>query len=168
MNSIDHALHNEIQAAEVLRQTLVDIADGDEDLIRDTIEGETSLHDLIPMVAETLVLDKGLIGGIETTIKQLKDRKERIERRMAMRRTALLTAMQIAEKKTFETPAGTITRKAVPPSLLILDEAQVPSEFWKAQDPVLDKKALQEALKAGNAVAGAMMGNGSETIQLRT
>jgi hypothetical protein len=75
--------------------------------------------------------------------------------------------MQSGEIKTVETPAGTITRKSVPPSVLIVDEAAIPADYWKPSDPKLDKKAVGEALKAGREVPGAMMSNGGETLQVR-
>jgi hypothetical protein len=51
--------------------------------------------------------------------------------------------------------------------VLIVDEAAIPADFWKPSDPKLDKKAVGEALKAGREVAGAMMSNGGETLQVR-
>jgi hypothetical protein len=75
--------------------------------------------------------------------------------------------MQSGEIRTLDTPAGTVTRKAVPPSVLILEEAEIPAEFFKPQDPKLDKKAVAEALKAGKPVPGAAMSNGGETIAIR-
>jgi hypothetical protein len=53
------------------------------------------------------------------------------------------------------------------PKAIILNEADIPSKFWKAQDPKLDRKAVLDALKAKEAVAGAELSNGGETIQIR-
>jgi hypothetical protein len=94
-------------------------------------------------------------------------RRDRIEKRIALRKVAILVAMQSGEIQKIETPAGTISRKAVPPSALILDEAAIPAEFWKPQDPKLDKKAVLDALKAKQDVPGAQLSNGGETIQTR-
>lgn len=167
MSDVDHLLHEAIKAADVLKAHLREIAGDDLDVIRDTLEGEIDLRGLIALAAEQNVCDATLVGGIADAIDRLKERKDRIEKRIALRRVAILTAMQSGEIKSIETPAGTITRKPVPPSVLILDEAEIPASFWKAQDPKLDKKAVGEALKAGTEVPGAMMSNGSETIQIR-
>ena len=168
MDNTAHRLHTEIKAAEVLKATLQDIAGDDIDLMRDTIEGETSLRELIAKSCEHIVGDGALVNGISDAIKSLQARKDRIEKRIALTRTACLTAMQIAELKTLETPVGTLTRKSVPPSAIILDESQVPSNFWKAQDPRLDKKAVTDALKAGQDVPGCQLSNGGETLAIRT
>lgn len=162
------ALQREIEAAETLKATLQDIAGDDIDLIRDTLEGETNLRDLIAKTCEQIVTDGGLVKGIAETVKALQDRKDRIEKRISFTRTACLTAMQVAEIKTLETPAGTLTRKPVPPAALVLDEAAVPSQFWKPQDPRLDKKAVLDALKAGEAVPGCQLSNGGETLAIRS
>lgn len=47
MSDTPHHLHKAIRAAEVLKATLKDIVGDDVEVIRNTIEGETDLHDLI-------------------------------------------------------------------------------------------------------------------------
>lgn len=168
MSDIQHRLHKEIKAAEVLKATLMDIAGDDETLIRDTLEGATNFHELLAKSCEQIVTDGGLVKGIQDTIKNLQDRKDRIEKRIAMTRTASLTAMEIAEIKSLETPTGTLTRKPVPQSAMILDESSVPASYWKAQDPKLDKRAVLEALKSGADVPGCQLSNGGETLQIRS
>jgi hypothetical protein len=168
MADIDHMLHTSTQAADVLKAQLREIAGDDEQLLADTIEGEIDLRGLICMAAEQNVTDSASVDGIAALINKLRDRKERIENRIDMRRVAILTAMQAGEIRTLPTPAGTISRKAVPPSVLILEEAEIPAEFWTPSDPKLNKKAVADALKAGKPVPGAQMGNGGETIQIRT
>jgi hypothetical protein len=64
-------------------------------------------------------------------------------------------------------PLCTITRKAVPPKAQITDEAQIPSRFWKRADPTLDKKAILDALKDKEIIPGAVLSNGTETVQVK-
>ena len=168
MTAFAHALHREIEAADVLRQTLREIAGDDEEAIRDTIEGETSLRELIALVAADIVTDGGLVKGLTDLIKALGERRDRLEKRIAMRRVAVQTGMESAGIKTLETPAGTLTLKATPPSALILDEAALPSRFYVSQDPKIDKKAILAALKSGVEVPGAQLSNGGTTLQMRS
>lgn len=168
MADVDHLLHKHTRAAEVLKEQIREIAGEDVDLMRDMIEGETPIRDLIALGAEQNIIDAGLVKGITATMEALRQRKERIEQRIELRRVALLAAMQTAEIQKIETPAGTLSRKTVLPTALILEESEVPSQFWKPQDPKLDKKAVLDALKAGQTVPGAMLSNGGETIQIRT
>ena len=168
MSDIDHKLHQAIQAADVLKAQLQEIAGDDVEVIRDTIEGEIDLRGLISIAAEQNVVDAAQVTGVEELISRLRDRKDRIEKRIAMRRVAMLTGMQAGEIQKLETSAGTISRKAVAPTALILEESQIPSEFWKPQEPKLDKKAVLDALKDKRDVPGAQLSNGGETIQIRT
>lgn len=167
MADVDYLLHTATQAADVLKAHLREIAGDDVDVIRDTLEGEIDLRGLICLAAEQNALDVAQVNGVAALINVLQARKGRIEKRIAMRRVAILAAMASGEIKSIETPAGTISRKAVPPSVLILEEASIPAEFWKPSDPRLDKKAVADALKAGREVPGATMSNGGETIQIK-
>jgi hypothetical protein len=167
MADIDYMLHTATQAADVLKEQLREIAGDDVDAIRDTIEGEIDLRGLICLAAQQNAIDVAQVNGIAALIEDLRARKDRVEKRIGMRRVAIHAAMASGEIKTIETPAGTITRKAVPPAVLILEEANIPAEFWKPSDPRLDKKAVADALKSGREVPGAIMSNGSETIQVR-
>lgn len=167
MSNIDHMLHTAIQAADVLKAQLREIAGDDEEVIHDTIEGEIDLQGLICLAAEQNSLDAASVNGIAKLIDKLRDRKDRIEKRIAMRRVAILSAMQAGEIRKLETPAGTISRKAVPPSVLILEEAEIPAEFWRPSEPKLDKRAVGDAIKSGRQIPGAVMSNGSEALQVR-
>jgi len=57
--------------------------------------------------------------------------------------------------------------KAVPQKLIVTDESQIPTRFFKPQPPKLDRKELLDALKIGETVPGADMSNGGTTIQIR-
>lgn len=166
--NIDHKLHMAIRAADVLKAQLQKIAGDDPDVIRDTIEGEIDLRELIAVAAERNVIEGAEIEGIDALVEKLQARKDRIKTRIELRRVAMLTAMQSGDIPKLVTPAGTISRKAVPPSALILEESQIPADYWKAQEPRLDKKAVLDALKAGTVVPGAQLSNGGETIAIRT
>lgn len=168
MADIDHMLHTATSAADVLKAQLIEIAGNDPDALHDTIEGEIDLVGLISMAAEENLKDDALVDGTTTLINELVARRDRIKKRIGMRRVAILAAMQAGEIKKLETPAGTLSRKAVPPSALVLEEAKIPAEFWRAVDPALDKRAVLEALKAGHEVPGAMLSNGGETLAVRT
>lgn len=168
MSDNDHRLFQTTRAADVLKEQLREIAGDDAEVVCDTLEGEFDLPGLICKAVSENASDGALVKAIRQLEDDLAARRDRVEKRVSHRKVAILAAMQTAEMKTLETPAGTVTRKAVPPSLLVLDEAAIPAEFWKAQEPKLDRKALAEAVKAGAVIPGAQMSNGGETIQTRT
>lgn len=168
MADIDHMLHTATTAADVLKAQLREIVgEDDAELFRDTIEGEIDLVGLINMAAAQNVADAGMVEGISEIVNKLVARRDRIKKRVEMRRVAILTAMQAGEIRSLETPAGTLSRKAVPPSALIIEEASIPSDYWKESAPTLDKRAVLAALKEGKAVPGAQLSNGGETLAVR-
>jgi hypothetical protein len=51
--------------------------------------------------------------------------------------------------------------------LELIEEADIPAEFWKAGDPKLDRKALAEALKEGRSVPGVALSNQAPSLTVR-
>lgn len=189
------ALHKQIEAAKLLREQLADITAGDPEFLRDMIEGETTLHEQICALTASEREDRALLEGLKALSSDLDARKRRIESRADTKRTLIALAMQVGELPKIETPAGTVTRKAVPPKAIITEESLIPTRFWVASDPKVDRKALTDALKARAtalkeaseikdegvrvftlamangihpAIPGAELSNGGETIQIRT
>ena len=141
-----------------------------DDARRDMIEGSTDLHEAIRGAVARIVEIEALQAGLKATMIQMKARFERLDGQDKRIRSALLTAMEVASLQRLETPLGTVSRKAVAPSLILTDESLVPAGFWRRADPALDKRALLAALKAlpaGEHIAGAELSNGGSTIQIR-
>lgn len=160
-------LYLETEAARNLLATYSDIL-GDDDVAKcDAVEGETNLSDaLMRAVARLSELD-ALRSGISAKISRLKERDARFEAQRDNLRTAICVAMEVAGMSRLETDVATVSRKKVPPGIVIVNEAEIPSEFWKPADPKLDRKALLDALKDRKQVPGAQLSNGAETIQVR-
>jgi hypothetical protein len=159
-------LAREMEAAKIIRAQLETLAADDEDLARDMIEGETSLVETIAALVAHEGEDKALIAGLSKYEDELDLRKKRIAARIETRRALLGSALEIAGLQKLETPSGTVSLAKVAPRAIVLDEAEIPTRFWKAAAPTLDKKALNDALKAGEEVPGATLSNGSQTIKI--
>lgn len=138
----------EALAAKALRESIVAMAGEDEDLILDSIEGETSLFELIDGLLEAAALDETSILAVETAIGKLDARKERFKKRIETARELITQALTIAELPKLERPTATLSVSARAPSTIIVDEAAIPSSYWKPGKPTLDKKALTDALRA--------------------
>jgi hypothetical protein len=167
MSDAQHYLYKETQAAKALRENLADILELDEETGRDMVEAETGLFEAIDRVVQLMVDDKAAIHGLDEMIGKLQSRKDRIEARMLNARTALYAAMEQAGKSRIDHPAVTLTVRAVAPSATIIDEAAVPSKFWRTFDPKIDKRAVLAALKAKEDVPGATLSNGGSTVAFR-
>ena len=160
-------LTKERRAAEALRDTLSKMPGMDEDTVRDTIEGETGLHEAIAGAVALLTDTEVMMEGLQAKIAQLDGRLKRYEDRSDFLRAAIEQAMVIGSLRKLELPECTLSLGNRAPGLVITDEAKIPAAFWKQPDPVVDKKALKEALKAKQEVPGATLGNGSVSLTIR-
>lgn len=171
MNAIPRAsvtvkkLGSELNRAVEIKRALQE--HDDPKLILDMIEGSTDLPEACVAVYEDTVEDEAILAGLSAKITELQTRKGRIEKSIETRRNLILMAMDKAGLSTIRCPLGTISVRDVPPKAIIVDEAAIPSRFWKPADPKLDKAAVSAALKAGETVPGATMGNGSIGLSVR-
>lgn len=159
-------LSEEIGKAAEIRRALQD--QDDPKLVLDMIEGETDLNEAVAVIYQESLDDIALAAGLDAMIKTLSERHSRIIKGIETKRSMILMAMERTGVPTIRTPLATITVRDVAPSAVITDEAQIPAQFWKPQDPKLDKKALTEALKDGAEVPGATLSNGGITLSIRT
>lgn len=164
MSAASHNLHREIEAAKTLKAQLHDLIGGDEQVMADVVEGETNLNEAIDEVVSHLVQDYAALRGLDSMMEDLSKRRERIKQRIDNIRTMIAVALDQAGKKKVEHPAVTLSIRAVAPSVVVVDEAQIPSKFWKPADPKLDKKAVLEHLKNSELIPGTTLNNGSTTL----
>jgi hypothetical protein len=164
---VSHTLYRETEAAKTLRAQLADIIAGDDELAADAVEGETNLNEAIEAAVQMLADDMAAIKGINDYIEKFTARKERIKQRIEHMRTALGVALEQAGKKRFDHPAVTLSLRAVAPSVSVTNEADIPSAFWKAGEPKLDKRAVLATLKEKKPVPGAQLSNGGTSLALK-
>jgi hypothetical protein len=168
MNAPTQILTREAQAVRDLLASLKDILGGDEDFAADVIEGETGFVEVVNWFVGQEGEDAAHIQAIQDYIDKLNHRAVNINARVERRRRALQAALETAGVKTVRCPLGTVGLRTTAPKVITTDEAKIPGEFWKPRDPVLDKKALAAALKAGARIPGAELSNGGVTISIRT
>jgi hypothetical protein len=76
--------------------------------------------------------------------------------------------MQIRSVSTIKSPTLTLSVSTRSGDLVITDESLIPSRFFKPQPPLLDKKALKEAVVTdGEVIDGTTTGNGSISLTIR-
>lgn len=165
--NVGHTLYRETEAAKTLRAQLADIIAGDDELASDVVEGETNLNEAIEAAVQMLADDMAAIKGINDYIEKFTARKERIKQRIDHMRTALAVALEQAGKKRFDHPAVTLSLRAVPASVVLKDEAEIPASYWKPSEPKLDKRAVLADLKDKKQVPGAQLSNGGVTLALK-
>lgn len=162
----DDALRRETKAVTALRAGLLQITD-DKDVIRDTIEGASNLHETIRAVLVSIDDDQAMVDGISARMEDMSERRRRFKDRIEAKRAQVEQAMLIGELTTVECDLGTFYLTTVPPKAVPADESVIPSEFYEPQAPKLDTRKLLAALKEGRAIPGAHLSNGGVTLALR-
>lgn len=167
MTDVSRALHIEGEAARALLLNIKDVVADDAEMIETAIEGETNLKEVISAAVDRILELDAHEEAIAAQIASLQVRRERFEHQSDRIKAAIHAAMGQAELRKLELPQATLGVRAVPPKCEITDESLIPSKYWKAQDPKLDRKAVLEALKAKEDVPGVTLSNGGETLSMR-
>lgn len=160
------AVGEELSKTVALRQQLEEM-DLDEQTLLDTLEGATDLNECLLMLADEINERQAMLVGLKAYIDDLQSRKSRVEKTSETLRNIILHAMDRAGIKSIPGERVTLSTRATSPKLEVVDEAQIPSEFWKPQAPALDKKAVLDALKDGQDISGAQLGNGGISLTIR-
>jgi hypothetical protein len=164
----DRKLKLETEAAQRLKDMLAATYGADDaDTARDMIEGETSLHEAIANATLELAAVEGEKDGIEIAIAKLKARLTRYCNKAEGIRNALQAAMETAELTSLKTPAATLSVRASPPRVEIIDAASIPALFMVQPPPAPDKKAIAAALKAKEPVPGCTLSNQPPALSVR-
>lgn len=161
-----HDLHVQIEAARVLLANFRDILGDDEQAVADMVEGQTNLPEAMTRAVTRIVELEAMEAGLGLMMERLKGRCDRLKQQRETLRTAMAVAMEIGAMKRHETALATITLKPVAAKVEIIDEAAIPSKFWKSQEPRLDRKAVLDALKDKQEVPGATLSNGGAVVQI--
>jgi hypothetical protein len=164
-----HELQKELLHHEYLRaQLTAQYPDTDEETLLDTLEGITDLHEAISAVMRARLDDLTLASALKSRINNMQERLSRIDTRAEAMKAAIVTVMDRAGIKKITDPEFTLTLRPVSPGLELINETLIPEEFWTPQPPRLNRRDLLNTLKAGDAVPGAVLGNGGMTISVRT
>jgi hypothetical protein len=136
------------------------------------ISNDLSLSDdfrsLCLEIAEEAVERESQGEAIESRIKDLQARKQRLLHGAEMLRNIVLQGMDIRGERSISSPTLTLSVSNLSPDVVITDESSVPSRFFTPQPPKLDKKALKEAvLKDGEIIDGVTVGNGKISLTIR-
>ncbi len=164
-----HRLSQEVVHYTYLRERLVaDFPDADEECLRDTLEGLTSLTDMLAEVLRSALEDQAFVTALRGRVGDMQARLSRIEERARKKRDLVCSVMERADVRKLTEPDLTVSLRSSRAPLVVTDEEAIPRDYWKAQAPKLDRQGLLLALSAGRDVPGAILGNAPMTISVRT
>src|SRR6516164_1201531 len=131
----------------------------DEQTLADTVEGLTDLHEILAAVIRAALTDQALANGLEGRIAEMQARQDRLQDRAAKRRQIAKDVMVELDLKKLSAPDFTASIRPGTPTLMVIDEAAVPSIYWEPRQPRLKRQELALDLKGGAEVAGATLSN---------
>jgi hypothetical protein len=162
-------VRSEIQRYTRIREWLLQhFPDVDDQTIRDTLEGETNLHEMIAAVIRSALVDEALSAGLRKRLEDMKERLARLEERGAKKRQLALDAMGEVGLSKLQQSDFTASTRPGSPSLLVTAEDEVPSPYWVPQPPKLDRQALLGELKRGADIPGVQLNNPNPVLVVRT
>lgn len=136
-------LTKEAQAVMTLRDNLKELGLLDEDNLAIAIESETGLKEVVEQFLIAESEECADQAKQDLLIKQYQERKAASKKRCETMRRLLLVAFEQAEIQKIPTAYGTASLKKVPMGVEVVEEGELPSQYWKLPDPVVDKTKLK-------------------------
>ena len=154
----------ELSAQHRALQLLEDSDDIPEEVLRDTLEGlEGDIQSKCVSIGKFILDMQASAAAIKEAGKAMLLRSERMAKRADSLKHYMLLQLQIMDMRRIQTPELTIRRQNSPPSVVISEGVEVPSEFMfhpPPPPPHADKKALKAALQAGREIPGVYIEQG--------
>jgi hypothetical protein len=144
------------------------IPDLDDITLADTLEGITDLREIVGELVRSALVDEALSGGLSTRLAEMRARLQRLGDRAEKKRALALKAMSEADIQTLVQPDFTASLRRGAPTLEVLAEERIPSDYWRPQPPKLDRLGLLAALKGGSAIDGAAIAAPELQLSVRT
>lgn len=155
------------QAKQLLRALAIS-ADEDPELVHDMVEGETGLFEVFDRVVARVRELEAYEKAIGEEVATLKKRAERFKEQAETLRASMSNAMQEIGLKKCERATFTASIAKGRAGCEIVSEADLPVRFLVEKTEVKpDKKAILEALVAGQDVPGAVLKNGAPSLSIR-
>jgi hypothetical protein len=168
MTPVPSRLRGEAVHYSWLREELLRVhADVDEDTLADTLEGISTLPDMLSAAVRAVLDDQALCGALKVRLGDLQDRLDRLEVRMQATRVVICEAMAESGLTKITEPHLTLSLRTGAPPLMVIDEEAIPERYWSPLPPKLERGVLKRALSDGKDIPGAVLGNGSQTISVR-
>lgn len=163
-------LDREIQAAILLRENIIAELGPDEQLIADSIEGETRLYEIIATLAREAKRREQMAEAMKAIIEDNRARKERHEMAAQSIRGAIARAMTSVDLPKIDQPDMTISARISAPRPKCISVEMLPKEFQRVKVVVSENmdKISDHYADTGQLPAGVVMTNGAPILTLRT
>jgi len=140
--------------------------DGDEQLLLDSLEGETDFHRFLAAVVRRICEAEACAEGIGDLIREVRERQARFEQRSNAMRALAFKLMTQADVRKLELPQATLSIRAGQPRVIITDEAALPPDCVRTRTEP-DKITIKNLLARGDQVPGAELSNAEPALAVR-
>ena len=140
----------------------------DETTLLDTLEGATNLSEALGEVIRAALEEEALADSLRARMGAMRERLERVETACSRKREVAQAVMEDAGIEKIMEPDFTVSLRVSPPSIAVVNEAEIPEPYWIPQPPKLDRKGILDALKTGAHVPGATFTNSKVSLAIRT
>jgi Siphovirus Gp157 len=139
----------------------------DEQTLADTVEGLTDLHEIVTAILRAALADEALATGLKVRIAEMQERLDRLQDRASKRRQITKDVMVELDLKKITAPDFSVSIRPGLPSLMVIDEAAVPSIYWQPTAPRLKRQELLTELKDGAEIEGVALSNPEPVLSVR-
>ncbi|MGB8234865.1 MAG: siphovirus Gp157 family protein [Pseudolabrys sp.] len=139
----------------------------DEQTLADTVEGLTDLHEIITAIIRSALTDEALVTGLKCRIADMQGRLDRLQDRASKRRQIAKDVMVELDLKKITAPDFSVSIRPGRPSLMVIDEAAVPSIYGQPTAPRLKRQELLTDLKDGAEIEGVALSNPEPVLSVR-
>lgn len=160
----------ELTGERLALQSKLEALNFDEETIVDTLEGNsTELAKKVEDYVYVIRNRSSFVDAMQSEIDRMTERKNAEVKRIASIEEWLLKNMIACDFKKVECPAFTITVQNNPQKVEVLDEKQIPANYWRTLEPkppvaAPDKKLILQDLKAGKDVPGCSMAQSARLV----
>ena len=139
----------------------------DDVALTDTLDGLTDFSEMVAAVIQSALDDATMQVGIKARLDEIKARLSRYEAREERKRALAQELMVLAGVRKLERPEFTVSFRASPAKVIILNEAEIPDDLMRVTvEP--NKSKIRDLLKTGEDVPGATLSNQPDCISIRT
>jgi hypothetical protein len=152
-----------------LRQVPDDDFEVDENEIERMIReaGHRTPSEMLSTLIDAAVMLDQKAEFFDSLRKRYAEKKARYAERLERTRATVVQMMEVLEMPAAEGDLGSAGFVRPSKRVVILELAKVPEKFVNRPDPVPDKIAIRNAIKAGEPVPGAEYSAGNEPPQIR-
>lgn len=153
--------------------TLLEMAedpDMDEIAFLDTMEGiEGAIEDKAENYAKVIRTLEGDAAACDAESKRLRNKKQTIENNIKRMKAALQMAMEATGKRKFKTQLFSFNIQKNPAAVVVDEQyiENIPERFLVRKDPEINRKAIKDAITAGEDLEGIAHLEQTESLRIR-